>query len=132
MSGSATRIRYVKDPRAVEPLIAALQDSESEIRGAAAVALGQLQDRRAVRPLITLQNDTIPDVVANAAQALNAITGQNCGTDVIKWRTRWREQRNFLTTKFFTPINYSNHSPWFAKEYADDHFTIQASSFCMS
>jgi len=43
----------IKDPRAVEPLIAALHDSP-DVQEAAAAALGDIDDPRAVKPLIGL------------------------------------------------------------------------------
>ena len=43
-----------KDPRAVEPLIAALKDTELPVQCAAAEALGRIKDRRAVVPLVSL------------------------------------------------------------------------------
>ncbi len=45
------------DARAVEPLIAALHDSENEVRWVAAQALGKLRDARAVEPLLPLLAD---------------------------------------------------------------------------
>ena len=55
---AATALGQLGDPRAVNPLIRALNDSDSGVRGAAATALGQLGDTRAVNPLITvIQND---------------------------------------------------------------------------
>lgn len=42
-----------KDRRAVEPLIAALQDGYADVRRTAAWYLGYLKDKRAVQPLIT-------------------------------------------------------------------------------
>jgi hypothetical protein len=71
----------IKDPRAVEPLIAALKDTDSHVRFDAAWALGQIKDPRAVEPLIVALKDTGTyselqihgHVSAQAAQALGQI-----------------------------------------------------------
>ncbi len=61
------------DPMAVEPLIAALEDTESGGRSEAVGALAQLGDPRAVEPLITALHDGTPDVRYGAAEALGRI-----------------------------------------------------------
>jgi HEAT repeat protein len=60
--------------RAVEPLIALLDDKDSNVSNAAVVSLGKLKDRRAVEPLIAhlSANDGISNGV-NTAQALGQI-----------------------------------------------------------
>jgi HEAT repeat protein len=47
----------IRDPRAVAPLIAALNDTDQEVAGLAAEALGQIKDPRAVEPLIAALKD---------------------------------------------------------------------------
>ena len=55
---AVTALGQLGDPRAVNPLIRALNDSDSGVRGAAATALGDLGDDGAAKPLITvIQND---------------------------------------------------------------------------
>ncbi len=54
---AAEALGYCDDPRAVEPLIAALADRENEVRWVAAQALGRLRDARAVGPLLVLLDD---------------------------------------------------------------------------
>ncbi len=49
---AAEALGQIGDPRAVEPLIAKLQDKEHDSRYVAAQALGMIKDRRAVEPLI--------------------------------------------------------------------------------
>ena len=44
--------------RAVEPLVAALKDSETPLRWAAAEALGRIKDPRAVGPLVAVLTRT--------------------------------------------------------------------------
>jgi hypothetical protein len=57
---------------AVEPLIAALKDPVSNLRGNAAEALGRIADPRAARPLIAALKDREPYVVSSAATAFLA------------------------------------------------------------
>jgi HEAT repeat protein len=60
--------------RAVEPLIAALTDSEERVREQAAESLGTICDARAVEPLITALNDYLfYDVSRAAAKALGEL-----------------------------------------------------------
>lgn len=64
----------IKDTRAVDPLIAALNDSDTSIgRGATVYALGQLQDPRAIRPLIAILKDPKSREQQAAAAALGTI-----------------------------------------------------------
>jgi len=53
---------------AVEPLIAALKNKDSDVRANAAIALGEIKDVRAVQPLIATLKD--PDARWKAVQAL--------------------------------------------------------------
>jgi HEAT repeat protein len=52
----------MKDPRAVEPLIAALRDTDPIARKNAADALSNIKDPRAVEPLIAALKDADPIV----------------------------------------------------------------------
>jgi HEAT repeat protein len=54
---AARSLGEIKDPRAVEPLIAALKNNDSEFREQAAQSLGLLKDPRAVEPLIAILKD---------------------------------------------------------------------------
>ena len=44
---AAFALGQLRDPRAVDPLIAALKDANGDVREQAAFALGQLRDKRA-------------------------------------------------------------------------------------
>ncbi|MBI5238525.1 MAG: HEAT repeat domain-containing protein [Deltaproteobacteria bacterium] len=61
----------IKDPRAVEPLVAALKDVD--ISEAAADALGKIKDLRAVEPLIEALKDKHTGARVKAALALGSI-----------------------------------------------------------
>jgi HEAT repeat protein len=73
-SSAAEALGQIGDPRAVEPLIAALSDSSGFfVRRLAARALGEIGDPRAVAPLIASLNDEEDSVRQAAAQALSRL-----------------------------------------------------------
>ena len=60
-------------PRAVEPLISALADGDSNVRAQAAESLGELGDRRAIEPLVSALFDENSHVRKMAQDALNRL-----------------------------------------------------------
>jgi HEAT repeat protein len=60
----------IKDRRALEPLIMALNDNSPQVRQAAATALGRLGGEEIIEPLIAVLKDNDPMVRHNAADAL--------------------------------------------------------------
>lgn len=64
---SAVVLGRIRDDRAVEPLMAALEDGEEYVRRASAKALGALRDDRAVEPLIKVLDEDGEDSVRLAA-----------------------------------------------------------------
>lgn len=70
---SAEAFGYIKDTRALEPLIAALKDTDSQVRREVANTLGWMKDVRAVEPLIAASKDKVPDVRAKVMEALGEI-----------------------------------------------------------
>jgi len=79
----------IKDQRAVEPLIAALEDEYWKVREIAADILGELNDHRAIEPLIVALGDKHPLVQSSAKEALMRITGKDFGKDQRKWKEWW-------------------------------------------
>lgn len=61
------------NPRAVEPLMASLEDSDRAVRAEAVRALQRLADPRAVEPLLAALEDSYNDVRAEAARALQQL-----------------------------------------------------------
>jgi hypothetical protein len=70
---AAIALGQINDTRAVEPLIQALKDNDSNVRYGAAIALGQINDTRAVEPLIQALKDNDSNVRYGAATALGQI-----------------------------------------------------------
>lgn len=71
--GSAIKKLVKVGPRAVEPLIAALESGYSLVRTRAIEALGRIGDARAVEPLTTCLEDEDSDVRKAAAEALDRL-----------------------------------------------------------
>lgn len=64
----------INDPRALEPLIDALKDTDSDVRGSAAEALGRIKDPRAIEPLVAaLGKETDMFIRSGTARALAGI-----------------------------------------------------------
>jgi HEAT repeat protein len=70
---AAISLGRLKDRRAVQPLITALRDADSDVRFSAAMALGQLEDARAVEPLIAALQDPERPVREMAASSLSSL-----------------------------------------------------------
>lgn len=79
---AARQLGVLGDARAVEPLIASLQGSNSAVLGEAAYALGRLGDRRAIEPLAGLlrHNALSDEVGVRAIEALRCL-------GAIRWST---------------------------------------------
>jgi len=77
LDGKPQALAKLKDPRAVEPLIHALDNGYNNVCQAAAHALGQLGDLRAVEPLIRALKDS--NVRDTATQALVQIGSPSMG-----------------------------------------------------
>jgi HEAT repeat protein len=88
-SSAAMALGQLGDERALAPLIEALGDREPSVRAVVVSALGGLKSARAIDALIgaLLDNDTR----GGASQALSAVTGEQFGTDIERWR-RWQRQ----------------------------------------
>ncbi|WP_342676625.1 HEAT repeat domain-containing protein [Methanofollis sp. UBA420] len=67
--GAADVLGRLGDERAVEPLIAAMDDPDPRVRKKAAWALGQLGDMRGQRPLLAAMRDVDEDVREIAEEA---------------------------------------------------------------
>jgi HEAT repeat protein len=70
---AAYALGQLGDPRAVEPLINTLGNKDWHVRRAAAHALGQLGDPRAVEPLVAALNDGHKNVRVAAAEGLGKL-----------------------------------------------------------
>ena len=70
---AAQALGLIKNPQAVEPLIATLQDPDGTVRQAAAEALGLIKNPQAVEPLIATLRDPDSSMREAAAKALGQI-----------------------------------------------------------
>jgi HEAT repeat protein len=73
----------LKDPRAVEVLIALLNDENLKVRKASTKALGEIKDPHAVEPLIKLLDDSESSIRMEAAWALGEIGDKLAGEALI-------------------------------------------------
>ncbi|MFQ6078461.1 MAG: HEAT repeat domain-containing protein, partial [Thermodesulfobacteriota bacterium] len=102
----------IRDARAVEPLIVALKNEDSEVRGDAAWALRQIictlndyplaeiKDARIIEALIATLKDENREVPIYTEEILEKITRKDFGQDPVKWQEWWEQNRkNFLKEK---------------------------------
>lgn len=81
---AAEALGILKDRRAVESLIKALDDKDEEVRWKSTWALGNIRDRRAVEPLIYLLSDKSWTVRRFAASALGKIGDERAVESLIE------------------------------------------------
>jgi len=72
----ATALGKIGSEKAVNPLITALQDEASNVRGSAATALGRIGSEKAVDPLITALQDEASNVRGSATLAIGHIASE--------------------------------------------------------
>ena len=70
---AATVLGKLKDARALEPLVAALQHSDPRVRSESCAALGELRDPAAAEPLLAAIQDPEYEVRARAGEALDRL-----------------------------------------------------------
>lgn len=97
-----------KDPRAIEPLIVALEDNRSEVRSTTAWVLGYMGDPRSSEALLNALKDENRHIVPIAFDALNKITGKYFGKNPEEWQSWWEKKKSIL----FKTMNMKN---WTAK-----------------
>ena len=86
---AAGALGNLEDPRAVEPLIAALNDNEGTVRYEAAAALGKIKDPRAVEPLIAALKKEEQYVLGGLASALGEIGDPRAVEPLLPLLARW-------------------------------------------
>lgn len=72
-SEAADALSEINDPKALDSLLNALNDSNAKVRASAAYALGNIGDLKSVEPLIVALNDSEPKVCASAAVSLGKL-----------------------------------------------------------
>ncbi len=70
---------------AVEPLIQALKDEDSQVRGNAILALGEIGDRRAVEPLIQAIKDEDEYIRQKAAEVLYKLQDERAVKNLVEY-----------------------------------------------
>jgi HEAT repeat protein len=86
---AAESLGIIADPAAIGPLIAALKDSDEDVRQEAAVKLGVFGDEAAVKPLIASMNDDEHVYVRKSAvQSLEIIGSLEALAAVTAWRRK--------------------------------------------
>ena len=72
-AAAVTALGRIGDGRFLDPLMSALKDDDSGVRGSAATALGRVADKRGIDALILALSDPAPDVCGSAAAALGML-----------------------------------------------------------
>jgi HEAT repeat protein len=79
---TAWALGEIEDESAVEPLVAALKDSDEDVRATAAWALGEIESPRALDGLTAAQRDEVGSVRHAATWALRQIDDDDDHHDV--------------------------------------------------
>jgi HEAT repeat protein len=87
----------IEDPRAVDPVIDALNDTDQNVRVAAIRSLGKMRNPRVVEPLIAALRDRREIIRIEATWALKKNTGEDFGSDLNRWRQWQRSQQRPAT-----------------------------------
>ncbi|MBI1337732.1 MAG: hypothetical protein GC164_12325 [Phycisphaera sp.] len=88
---SAVALQRIHSDTAIDPLTQTLQnDDRSDVRQAAAIALGQYPQPAAYNALVSALIDTDFGVVRAARQSLELLTGQDLGYDPSDW-VKWSD-----------------------------------------
>jgi len=75
-ASAAVALGAIKSERAVDGLVAILEDRDADVRHTAVWALGEIKSERAVDSLLARLRDLDADVRASAARALGAIKSE--------------------------------------------------------
>ncbi len=101
---AAAELGTMGDPRAVEPLIAALNDPDESVGNAAAVALGQSREVRASRPLaVALKQASLRWSAARALVELG-----NPALDTLAAARAWGDRNGYK----IKPYGGTNKASW--------------------
>lgn len=106
-------MQRIHDPRAIDPLITALdEDRDMDVRMASALALGQYDERRVFNALVGALNDEDFGVAHAAQQSLATLTGQDFGDRSEPWWA-WAKQTDAL---------FANQQTYYYPEYENPGF----------
>jgi hypothetical protein len=110
-------LQRLHNPVAIEPLLTRLdakQETDRDVREAAATALGQYADPRVVDALIAEIDDDDLAVVDSSRESLKTLTGADEGMSIKGWRT-WRQRSAdlFAGRKAYVYPAFSRDPFWF-------------------
>lgn len=91
-TGAAKKLGELRSAKAVDALVAAMDDRDWYLRVCAASSLQQIGDVRAVPALIKNLKHTMIPVSQTARKALMKITGKDFGKDAGKWAEWWNTE----------------------------------------
>ena len=80
-------LQKIRDPRAVEPLIAVLKDEDSYVRRSVASALGHFGDERAVLPLIDALQEKHTGIRRSAVSSLGDLGDERAVAPLVSMLT---------------------------------------------
>lgn len=121
---AATTLQRIHGPEAIEPLLACIRQPEgassrikveefSEVRAAAALALGQYRDQKVLQGLVAALNDQRLAVNRSALTALRTLTGQDFGYDARPWADWLKNNpKPFAAATVFEYPSYSRDRTW--------------------
>jgi len=93
---AAGALGKIGDKRAVEPLIAALEDNDRKVRWNAAAILGNIGDKRAVEPLIAALNDSNTIIMVSVIPRGDGVHDNDSHSDLESVITVLRDDRWYL------------------------------------
>ena len=87
--GIAFALGFIRDAKAVEPLIAVLESSNSDedLQACCISALGEIKDLRAVKPIIKFLHDKSPQIRYEVATALGYLTDEEAFQNLLEMLT---------------------------------------------
>ena len=118
--GAAGALGRIRDKRAVEALIEALQDEKKEIRCNAAWSLAELKDKRSIRPLIDATKDDFWRVRLNATAGLGKMRGRAALEAVLRLTNDEHPRVREVSVSYLAQFSSTRVIPTLKKRLDDD------------
>jgi len=123
--GAAGALGRIRDKRAVEALIEALQDEKQEIRCNAAWSLAELKDERSIRPLVEATKDEFWRVRLNAVAGLGKIKGRAALEAVLRLTEDEHPRVREVSTSYLAQFKSSRVIPALKERLKDEDATVR-------